>query len=152
MLPSTCREARQLLVELGVEYKQIHACQNDCILYRGEYQNKQECPVCKEKRYRTDVQSPTIPNKVLCHMPIIPRIQRMFRCKSLAQLMDWHAKNRSKDGFMRIPADCKAMKHIEEKWPRKFKVEPQRIRFGIAIDRVCPFSFMSSNNTFFQLD
>ena len=69
MLPSTCREARQLLVELGVEYKQIHACQNDCILYRGEYQNKQECPVCKEKRYRTDVQSPTVPNKVLRHMP-----------------------------------------------------------------------------------
>ena len=100
MLPSTCREARQLLVELGVEYKQIHACQNDCILYRGEYQNKQECLVWKEKRYRTDVQSPTIPNKVLRHMPIIPRIQRMFRCKSLAQLMDWHAKNRSKDGFM----------------------------------------------------
>lgn len=147
MLPSTCREARQLLVELGVEYKQIHACQNDCILYRGEYQNKQECPVCKEKRYRTDVQSPTVPNKVLRHMPIIPRIQRMFRCKSLAQLMDWHAKNRSKDGFMRIPADCKAMKHIEEKWPGKFKDEPRSIRFGLAIDGVCPFSSMSATHT-----
>ena len=44
-MPSTCREARQLLVELGVESKKIHAYQNDCILYRGEYQNKKECPV-----------------------------------------------------------------------------------------------------------
>ena len=61
VFPSTCREARQLLVELGVEYKQIHACQNDFILYRGDYQNKQECHVCKEKRYHTDVQSPTVP-------------------------------------------------------------------------------------------
>ena len=87
MLPSTCREACQSLVELGIEYKQIHACQNDCILYRGEYQNKQECLVCKEKRYRTDVQIPTVPNKVLRHMPFIPKIQQMFRCKSLAQLM-----------------------------------------------------------------
>ena len=85
-----------MLVELGIEYKQIHSCKNDCILYKDKYQDKVECPVCKEKRYRTDLQGPTVPNKVLRHMPIIPRLQRMFRCKSLAQLMDWHAKNRSK--------------------------------------------------------
>ena len=42
-------------------------------------------------------------------------------------------------------ADSKAMKHIEEKWPRKFKDEPRSIRFGLAIDGVCPFSFPSSN-------
>ena len=42
-------------------------------------------------------------------------------------------------------ADSKAMKHIEEKWPRKFKDEPRSIRFGLAIDGVCPFSFLSSN-------
>ena len=80
MLPSTCREARQLLDELGIEYKQIHSCKNDCILYRDEYQNKVECLVCKENRYRTYVQGPTVPKKVLHHMPIIPRLQRMFRC------------------------------------------------------------------------
>ena len=89
-----------MLVELGIEYKQIHSCKNDFILYKDEYQDKVECPVCKEKRYCTNVQGPTVPNKVLHHMPIIPRLQRMFRCKSLAQLMDWHAKNRSKDGFI----------------------------------------------------
>jgi len=100
VLPSTCREARQLLDELGIEYKQIHSCKNDCILYRGEYQNKVECLVCKENIYRTDVQGHTIPKKVLRHMPIIPRLQRMFRCNSLAKLMDRHAKNMSKDGFM----------------------------------------------------
>ena len=59
--------------------------------------------------------------------------------------MDRHAKNRSKDGFMRISLDSKELKHIEEKWPRKFKYEPHGIRFGLAIDGVCPFSFMSSN-------
>ena len=106
-MPSTCREAHQFLVELGVEYKQIHACQNDFILYRGEYQNKQEFPVRKEKSYHTYVQSPTVPNKVLRHMPIIPIIQWMFHFKSLAQLMYWHAKNMSKDGYMWILVDYK---------------------------------------------
>jgi hypothetical protein len=52
----------------------------------------------------------------------------------------------SKYGFMRIPTDSKAMKHIEEKWPSKFKDEPRSIRFGLAIDGVCPFSFLNSNN------
>jgi hypothetical protein len=37
------------------------------------------------------------------------------------------------------------MKHIEEKWPSKFKDEPRSIRFGLAIDEVCPFSFLNSN-------
>ena len=69
----------------------------------------------------------------------------MFRCKSLAQLMGFHAENKSKDGFMRIPADSKAMKHIEDKWPRKFKNEPRSIRSGLAIDGVFPFSFLSPN-------
>ena len=75
MLSSTCREACQLLDELGIEYKKIHSCKNDCILYRDEYQNKVECPICKDKRYHTNVQGPTIPKKVLCHMPVIPRLQ-----------------------------------------------------------------------------
>ena len=78
-------------------------------------------------------------------MPIIPRLQWMFCCKSLSQLMDWHAKNRSKHGFMWILDNSKALKHIEEKWPRKFKDEPHSIKFGLAIDGVCPFSFLSSN-------
>jgi hypothetical protein len=45
-------------------------------------------------------------------------------------------------------AKSKAMKHIEEKWTSKFKDEPRSIRFGLAslaIDLVCPFSFLSSN-------
>ena len=69
MLPSTCREICQMLVELGIEYKKIHSCKNGFILYRDEYQDKEECLVCKEKRYHTNVQGPTVPKKVLHHMP-----------------------------------------------------------------------------------
>ena len=40
------------------------------------------------------------------------------------------------------------MKNIEGKWTSKFKDEPRSIRFGLAslaIDLVCPFSFLRSN-------
>jgi hypothetical protein len=151
--PSTCREVCQFLVELGIVYKKMNSCENDFILYRDEYQDKLECLVCKENRHDIDVQDPTVPNKVLRHMPVITRLKQMFCSKSLSQLMNRHAKNMSKDGFMRILADSKALKHIEEKCPRKFKDEPHSIRFGLAssirfgleIDGVCPFSFISSN-------
>ena len=145
VFPSTCREAHQLLVELGIEYKKINSCINYFILYIDEYQDKVEFLECKENKYRTNVQCPIVPKKVLSHMPIIPRLQWVFCCKSLSQLMDWHANNRSKDWFMWILADSKALKHIEEKWTRKFKDEPCSIRFGLTIDEVCPFSFMTSN-------
>jgi hypothetical protein len=78
VFPSTCREAHQLLVEFGIEYKEIHSCKIYFILYKDEHQNKVEFPVCKEKRYRTYVQGPTIPKKVLRHMPIIHRLQLIF--------------------------------------------------------------------------
>lgn len=56
VLPSTCREPCQLLVKLGIEYKKIHGCKHDCILYINEYKDNEEFPVCKEKRYHMDVQ------------------------------------------------------------------------------------------------
>jgi hypothetical protein len=34
--------------------KIIHACKNDCILYINQYENKQECPECKQPRFDTD--------------------------------------------------------------------------------------------------
>jgi hypothetical protein len=114
-LPSTSREVRELLVELGIEYKKINSCKNDFILYIDGYQKKVEFHICKEKRYRTDVQGPIVPKKVLRHMPVIPRLQQIFNCMSLAQLMDMYAKNMIKNGFTQIPSDSKVMKHTEEK-------------------------------------
>ena len=47
----SCEEAKKSLTMLGVEYISYHACQNDCILYRGEYADKDICPKCGHDRY-----------------------------------------------------------------------------------------------------
>ena len=39
--PDNCKEAKQMLKMLGVEYISYHVCPNDCILYRGEYADKE---------------------------------------------------------------------------------------------------------------
>ena len=51
-LPATTYEAKQLVCPLGLEVQKIHACPNDCILYLGEYENLDACPVCSALRYK----------------------------------------------------------------------------------------------------
>nr|ABA96304.1 transposon protein, putative, CACTA, En/Spm sub-class [Oryza sativa Japonica Group] len=49
----TTYEAKKLVYSLGLEVQKIHACPNDCILYRcEEYENLEVCPVCKALRYK----------------------------------------------------------------------------------------------------
>jgi hypothetical protein len=43
----TVHEAKHIIYPLGLEVEKIHACKNDCILYRGsEYEDLEKCPIC----------------------------------------------------------------------------------------------------------
>ena len=84
VLRGSCEEAKKLLKMLGVEYISYHACPNDFILYRGEFLDKEICLKCGHDRYNKSKNKGKAhgpPLKILRHMPIIPRIQRLFRCK-----------------------------------------------------------------------
>ena len=121
----------------------IHACPNDCVLYEGEFEALHTCPKCGLNCYREDLQGTQVPCKVVRHFSIIPRIRHMFRCKSIAAMMSWHKKGRSRDGVLRVPADCKSWKHIEEEWP-EFVKEPRHLRFGLATDGVNSYVLRST--------
>ena len=51
-LPDSTYEAKKVLCPLGLEVQKIHACINDCILYRDEHEDKNECSVCGALRYK----------------------------------------------------------------------------------------------------
>lgn len=51
-LPSSTREAKCSFSAFGMEYKNIDACPNDCILYWNEYENSTFCPTCGILRYK----------------------------------------------------------------------------------------------------
>ncbi|WVZ64502.1 hypothetical protein U9M48_014005 [Paspalum notatum var. saurae] len=51
-LPAITYEAKEVVCPLGLEVQKIHACPNDCILYRGDYRELECCPVCKASRYK----------------------------------------------------------------------------------------------------
>ena len=51
-LPKTYYKAKKILCPMGMEYQKIHACPNDCILYRHEFQEMSKCPICGTLRYK----------------------------------------------------------------------------------------------------
>ena len=128
-----------------MDYQTIYACPNDHIIYYGQHDSKTECPQCLISRYRTDQVTKRVPRKVLRHIPIIPRLQRLFRCESIAQFMDYHACNRSEYGVLRMPTDGFAFREIEGKWA-DFKDEPRNVRLSLAYDSFNPFGELGSIN------
>ena len=82
-LPDSSYAAKRLIKSLGLDYEMIHACQNDCILYRGKYESTDKCPTCGKSRWKVDAHSGKVrkgvPSKVLRYFPIVPRLKRMYR-------------------------------------------------------------------------
>ena len=52
MLPKSYYEAKKILCSMGFEYQKIHACPNDCILYRDEFEEIHKCPKCGVSLYK----------------------------------------------------------------------------------------------------
>ena len=113
MLPKNHYEAKKILCPVGMQYEKIHACCNDCILYRGEFAELHDCPVCGVSRYKTSNGDSTVlvsaanrrPAKVCWYLPIIRRFKRLFANGEDAKNLMWHANTKKSDGLMRHPAD-----------------------------------------------
>ncbi|KAK1662791.1 hypothetical protein QYE76_050950 [Lolium multiflorum] len=126
-LPASTYEAKKIVCPLGLDVQKIHACINDCILYRGEYENLDACPVCTALRYKIRRDDPgdvegerprkRVPAKVMWYAPIIPRLKRLFRNKEHARLLRWHKEDRKKDVMLRHPADGSQWRKIDREFP-----------------------------------
>jgi hypothetical protein len=104
-LPDSTYRAKKLLCHLMMEVERIHACPNDCILYRNEYSHLDKCPKCNAPQYKSRVDEEEDGKKrpaakVLWYLPIIPRFRRLFSNLRDAKLLQWHATNRKNDGIL----------------------------------------------------
>ena len=123
--------------------QKIHAWPNDCIVYRGEFQDLNACPVCDALRYKISRDDPgdvegerprkKIPAKVMWYSPIIPRLKRLFQNKEQAKAMRWHREDCKKDGKLRVPADGLQWRKIEREYWAEFARDPRRIWFGLSV-------------------
>jgi len=120
-LPTRNYDAKKILCLMGMAYKRIHACPNDCILYRKEFEDLKKCPKCgssqyKQKRNSEDsgqIEKEGSALKVLWYLPIVPRLKRLFANPKDAKNLRWHATERRRDRLLRHPADSMQWKNID---------------------------------------
>jgi len=66
------------------------------------------CPKCKQSRWE-DKDGKRVPQKLLRHFPLIPRLKRMFASSRTAKDLQWHGMRcEMVEGQMSHPADGKA--------------------------------------------
>ncbi|KAM6553906.1 hypothetical protein CsatB_014668 [Cannabis sativa] len=147
--PESTYEVKKTLSSIGLKYEKIHACPNDCILYRKEHAHVDTCSECGLPRYkpnkRKEIQK-LIPEKVLWYLPLIPRLKRFYRSAKTSENLLWHEKRRVKDGKLRHPADSQAWKKVNYLNPN-FAAEPRHLRLGLSADGVNPHRSLSSRHS-----
>ncbi|KAJ9536255.1 hypothetical protein OSB04_un000555 [Centaurea solstitialis] len=154
-LPVSLYQAKKLMCPMGLEIERIHACPNDCMLYRNEDVDLRECRICGTSRYKRKDQTKDNsdlkvkdgpPAKMLWYLPIIPRLKRFFANAKEAKLLRWHAEDRKRDGKLRHVADSPQWRNIDNIF-EDFGNEIRNIRFGLSSDGINPFGSISSRHS-----
>jgi len=137
LLPLSMYAVKSLTRKVGLDYKHIHACVNGCILFRKQYETLEACPKCGAIQYKKFGRS-LVPQKVVWHLPLIPRLLRMYRARHTSEMMTWHVRNKSIDGKVRHVPGNKSWQHIYNTW-LDFTIEPKNVKLGLVTYGVNPF-------------
>ncbi|KAK1625993.1 hypothetical protein QYE76_000308 [Lolium multiflorum] len=99
-LPDSTYEAKKVLYPLGLEVLKIHACINDCILYRAEYENLENARYAMHCGIRSG------------EMTLV-----MLRASHLGRGFLPRLCDRKKDEMLRHPADGSQWRTIDREFP-----------------------------------
>jgi len=109
-VPNTLEKVQKVVPDLGLDYQKIHACINDCVLFRKEYAELDTCPTCGDSRWKAadsvEMEASSsdaalkrrVPQKILRYFPMTPRLQRLYMSASTSEYMRWHKEGLVKDG------------------------------------------------------
>ncbi|KAL4350508.1 hypothetical protein AHAS_Ahas10G0149000 [Arachis hypogaea] len=147
-IPTSFNKAKTMVRDLGLNYKKIDACPNDCMLYWKEYEKDTSCRECGASRWivhpvvEADVlpskKSHNIPVKTLRHFPLISMLQRLFMCSAIAKSMRWHDEERRKDDKLRKDFDNRH---------KNFALDTRNVRLGFSSNGFNPYRTMSISHS-----
>nr|GEX02971.1 hypothetical protein [Tanacetum cinerariifolium] len=115
-LPPSYYPIKRTFKTNGLGYESIHACVNDCFLYRGD--NNKDVhfgPVCKTSRWKdSNTLGKKVAKNVLHYFLIIPRLQHLDKSSYTAKEMTWHATGKcTEPGKMQHLIDGRAWKNFD---------------------------------------
>jgi len=142
-LPKSYKESKKYLGELGLAFKNIHVCKNNCVLFWKKCEKDNVCPVCKTSRWEDGIGTRWVSRKVLRHFPLLPRLKIILASKQTSDKTQWHMKMRKPvDNVMSHPADGQAWKESDNREPT-FVADPRNLRLALATDGFNPFGIMT---------
>ncbi|XP_057746393.1 uncharacterized protein LOC130965647 [Arachis stenosperma] len=130
-LPSTFYEAKKTIRKLGIEYKKVDACPNDCMLYRGDDEDATKCKQCGTSRWKQKTRKGSV-----------TKLKIPVR-KNGKPLLAKTLQSDNNDGYLRHPRDAEAWKEFDAKYPC-FSNDPRNVRLALASDGFNPFGNMST--------
>ncbi|XP_020967427.1 uncharacterized protein LOC110266762 [Arachis ipaensis] len=153
----TLHDAKRIIRKLGIEYKKIDACPNDCMLYQGSDHGLSRCKWCGASRWKQKTRKNSLVRinavvkkngkpqaaKVLRYFPLIPRLQRLFMSSKTTVDMLWHKRGTNSDGFLRHPRDGEGWKAFDMRYT-EFSCDPRSVRLALASDGFNPYGNLSS--------
>lgn len=95
----------------GLREHVYHCCVNSCVLFAGDYIFRTHCPICEEPRY----DNRNKPRNIFRYIPIIPRLQAMFKSKRMIQMLDYRSNLEAYSGIMRDVFDSEHFRELLEK-------------------------------------
>lgn len=145
VMPRTTYELKTMIRRLGLEHERIHSCPNGHILYEGDQNSAlTECPRCLHPRFVAG--STTIPHAVTRYFPVIPKLQRLYKCPKVVDLLK-HFEGASMDStIMKSIADSFQWREVSRMYP-EFRDVQKSLRLGLVADGVCPHGNQSSKHS-----
>nr|GEZ20857.1 hypothetical protein [Tanacetum cinerariifolium] len=128
-LPPSYYAIKKTFKMIGLGHESIHACVNDCFLFRGNANKDVHfCPVRNTSRWKdSNTPGKKVPKKMLRYFPIIPRLQRLYKSSHTAKEMTWHATGKcTEPSKMQHPVDGRACKDFDTKY-LDFAAEPRNV-------------------------
>jgi hypothetical protein len=145
-LPRTAYEVKTMIRKLGLQHERIHCYPNGHVFYREGTPtvDLDKCPTCDCSKYVTG--SNNVPISVLRYFPIIPCLQRMFKCPEVAKLMEHHSSAASRTSGMKSVVASYQWKEINRLYPEFARVSTN-VRLALIADGVCPFGNQTSKHS-----
>ncbi|KAG7585918.1 Transposon En/Spm-like [Arabidopsis thaliana x Arabidopsis arenosa] len=147
VLHTSSYDVKKFLKRFDLGYENIHACVNECCLFRKKYKKLENCPKCNASRWKINMHTGEVkkgvPQKVLRYFPIILRLKRMFRTEEMTKDLRWHFRNKSIDGKLRHPVDSVSWDKMNDKYPL-FASEERNMRLGLSTDGFNPFNMKNT--------
>ena len=126
-MPTSYKEARDMIEPYVVKKKIYKFCINNCVCFRHDYADLKECPVCH-----------SLETKRYIYLPVGPRVARIFGEESLAKVLQAHDGSKNTRWLMWDIQDSPVWKEIYSE-DGYFMGNNNGVSFALEMDGVNPF-------------